>query len=198
MPVPIRASVFGAKELAAYMLAMEPKLFRKATRKAVDACTKLVLAAAKANVPSRTGMLKKALGRKVVAAKGGKGYVGIVGPRKDVSDKVRARQQREFEQGKRKRAPRPRFRKTILVNGKEMVVNPVKYAHLVEYGRAEVTPKKGATVSFTLPDGTTIFRHRIAAVPPRPFLRPAWDGNRAACESIIRGALKDAIGAAGR
>lgn len=194
MPAPIRVKLEGLEEVKKTLLALEAKHFRKATRKGVTAATKLVLSAARANVPKRTGMLRKSLGRKVVASKGGKGYVGIVGPRKDISDRKRAEQQLEFEQGKRKKPPKARFRKVVKYKGREILVNPVKYAHLVEYGTQAAGVKKKKAMS----DGETVFGTRTAGVAPRPFLRPAWDGNKVACEAAILAAMKDALTKAGK
>jgi len=194
MPVPIQARLTGLAEVLK-QFGVVGKLVRAASRKGVNEATKLVLNTAKSLVPQRTRMLYKALGRKVVAMKNGGGYVGIVGPRKDISDKERARRQREFEQGKRKRAPGgPRFRKVVKYKGREIVVNPVKYAHLVEYGTKPGAPKKKRVMS----DGETVFGARTKGVAPRPFMRPAWEQNKAACEAVIAQCLKDAIKQAGR
>lgn len=195
MPMPtITARVVGANGIRALLLEMTAKKFRLAARKAINDCTKIVLAAAKTLVPKRTGSLRKALGRKVVSKKDGSGYVGIVGPRKDMSEKKRARLQLEYEQGKRKRAPGKRFRRTVKYKGREFVVNPVLYAHLVEYGSAPHAAKSKKVQS----DGETVFGSRTAGAKPRPFLRPAWDGNKAACEAIIRNAMREALRSAAK
>lgn len=194
MPVPITARIAGLDELLK-RFAGTAKVMRAASRKGVNEATKLVLASAKANVPQRTGMLRKALGRKVVAMRNGGGYVGIVGPRKDLSEKERAKRQREFERGERKRAPgKARFRKVVKYKGREITVNPVKYAHLVEYGTAPGAPKKKRVMS----DGEAVYGVRTAGTPPRPFMRPAWESNKAACEGVIASALKDALRQAGK
>jgi HK97 gp10 family phage protein len=194
MPVPVRGGLQGLDEVLRRFAGIE-KVFRAATRKGINEATKLVLSAAKANVPRRTGSLKKSLGRKVVALKGDrKGYIGIVGPRKDISEKERGRLQREFEQGKRKRPPGgPKFRKVVKHKGREILVNPVKYAHLVEYG-TKPSIAKGKVLS----DGETVFGKRTKGSAPRPFLRPAWEGNKAACELVILAELRDALKQAGR
>lgn len=196
MPVPIRAAIVGLAELQKVLAAMEAKVFRKATRKAVNAATKLVLDESRARVPSRTGSLKKSLGRKVVALKGEKkGYVGVVGPRKDLSERQRQQQQRDFESGKRKRPPvGTKFRRVVKYKGREILVNPVKYAHLVEYGTADRATKGKQVMS----DGGSVFGVRTKGTPPRPFLRPAWDTARPACESLILEALRAAVTEAGK
>lgn len=195
MPMPsIKATVTGVAGIRSILLELEGKKFRKAARVAIGDCTKIILAAAKANVPTRTGMLKKSLGRKVAAKKGGGGYVGIVGPRKDISDKTRAKQQKEFDAGERKRAPgKARFKKAVKYKGREIVVNPVKYAHLVEYGTAAHGPKGKKVLS----DGADVFGTRTAGAAPRPFLRPAWETSKAGCEAIIAAAFRLAVAKAG-
>lgn len=194
MPAPIQAQLTGLADVLKRFRGVE-SVMRGASRRGVNEATKLVLAAAKANVPRRTGMLRKSLGRKVVAMKNGGGYVGIVGPRKDVSDRERARRQQEFEAGKRKRAPgKARFRKVVKYKGREITVNPVHYAHLVEYGTKPGAPTKKRVMS----DGEQVFGVRTTGSPPRPFLRPAWESNKAACEGVILQSLRDALNTAGR
>jgi hypothetical protein len=95
----------------------------------------------------------------------------------------------------RKKAPsKARFRKVVKFQGKEILVNPVKYAHLVEYGTAPHGTKKKKAMS----DGTTVFGSRTAGSKPRPFMRPAWEGSKVSCEGVILVALKDALNTAGR
>lgn len=194
MPVPIKSQLTGLAEVLKQFGAVG-KVVRAASRKGVNEATKLVLATAKSLVPQRTGLLRKALGRKVVAMRNGGGYVGVIGPRKDLSEKERAKRHREFEQGKRKRAPGgPRFRKVVKYKGREITVNPVHYAHLVEYGTKPGLPKKRRVMS----DGEQVYGVRTKGVAPRPFLRPAWETNKARCEGVILQALRDALSTAGR
>lgn len=189
MPVNIRAEVAGADELAAYLRALEPKLFRGAARKAVDDAAKVVVAEAKANVPQRTGSLRKALGKKVVALKSGKGYVAVVGPRRDVSAKAFAARVEEFKVGKRKRMPRTgRFRRIVKFQGKELLVNPAKYAHLVEYGRRSVTVRKKKVLS----GGGIVYGKKTAPFPARPFMRPAWAKALSKARAMLRSRMAEA------
>jgi HK97 gp10 family phage protein len=194
MPVPIKAQLTGVAELLK-RFAGTAKVMRAASRKGVNEATKLVLASAKSFVPQRTGSLRKSLGRKVVAMKNGGGYVGVVGPRKDMSDKERARRQQEFEQGKRKRAPgKAKFRRVVKYKGKEITVNPVHYAHLVEYG----TAPHGVKGKKVLSGADGVFGTRTSGSKPRPFLRPAWESNKAACEGMILQSLREALTQAGK
>ncbi len=86
--------------------------------------------AAKRNVPVRFGLLKKSIGKKVKAYPGG--VWGGVGPRTG-------------------------FR-AVDEDGK--TVDPIKYAHLVEFGTSKTSPK--------------------------PFLRPAFDATRSVAMRILR------------
>lgn len=99
---------------------LDKKAARAAIRKGMNEVTKIVNKDAKANVPKRTGMLRKSIGRKVVISRDGKQVVGIVKPR--AGDKY-----------------------VGVVNGKK--INPRKYAHLVEYGRVSVKIKKKKALS---------------------------------------------------
>lgn len=200
MPQLITTKVLGAEEIVAHLLALGPKFFRKAARAGVTECSRIVLAAAKANLNvKRTGSLYKALGRKVVAVKGGRGYVAVVGPRKDDSAKAAMKKRLEFKRGQRKKQPGTKFRRVVtLPNGETMTVDPVKYAHLIEYGRAEVVPTKKGALSWVLPSGVRIFRKRVKAVPPQPFMRPAWSSTAERCRAIIRAAFVAAVAMARR
>lgn len=56
---------------------------------------------------------------------------------------------------------------------RRLVVNPVKYAHLVEGGRKANRVRTKRVMS----DGRVVFGKRVRAVPPRPFLQPAYQRN---------------------
>ena len=67
-------------------------------------------------------------------------------------------------------------------SGKDPDENPTNIAHLVEKGRKAVMVRTKKTLS----DGTTAYGREAKAVPARPFLRPAFDENKAAAEALIR------------
>ena len=106
------------------------------------------------------------------------GYIGVVGPRKDVKGAV-------IGGVGRKKA---RFRRKVKHKGTELVVNPHKYAHLVEGGRkaVRVTRKK------VLSDGRAVYGAKARAVMPRPFMRPAWESNKANAAAVIRQKITEA------
>lgn len=164
--VKMRIESQAVANLVKRLAALDRKVARKALKAGVNEVTKNVLWDAKSLVPKRTGLLRKSLGRKVKSYRGGAIIVGIIGPRRG-------------------------FR--TVYNG--VPINPVKYAHLVEYGRREVRVKKkkvlaGSGVPLTKqvqqgPFRSVIFGVKVRSVPPRPFLRPAWEQNRTRAVDVI-------------
>lgn len=165
MPLAIKQKLgSGAiQALARKLNEFDRKASRKAIRKGVNEATKLVAADAKANVPKRTGLLKKSIGRRVRSYRGGTIISGIVGPRSGFA--------------------------TTLKNGKK--VNPAKYAHLVEFGRKAVKVKKALLLADKF--AKQVFGKEVAAVAPRPWLRPAWDKNEGRAVGELAKALNEAI-----
>jgi HK97 gp10 family phage protein len=162
--------------LAGRLAEIDRKIARKALKAGINEVSKAVLWDAKSLVPKRTGLLRKSLGRKIKSYRNGAVIVGIIGPRKG-------------------------FR--LVING--VPVNPVKYAHLVEFGRREVRPKKkkvlagsgipvaGKASKQMGPYRQVIFGKRVRSVAPRPFLRPAWEHNKARAVGVIIQALHAAL-----
>jgi HK97 gp10 family phage protein len=183
----LKAKLTGARQVEQALAAIGRKALRPAARKGVVGSAQVAAKAAKALVPANTKSLRKSIGHKVKAIRDGSGFYGLIGPRRDTK---KSRDAGKFKYrvrvGSRKRA-----------GGLPSVVkyaNPVKYAHLVEFGRRAVTVSKKTLLS----DGSVVFGKRVKAVPPRPFMRPAWEANKAACEGIIRQALADAVKGAKR
>jgi HK97 gp10 family phage protein len=134
----------------AYRLAeLSAKHARAALKAGVNEATQLVAADAKVRVQKRTRQLKKSIGRKVKGYRGGAVVVGLVGPRRG-------------------------FRIT-LPDGR--TVDPAKYAHLVEYGRGASRVKKKKVLADKI--AGKVFGKEVAPARPKPFLRPAFDANRA-------------------
>lgn len=165
MPLAIkcRAKDTVIQSLARKLAEVDRKAARKAIRKGVNEATKIVTADAKANVPRKTGLLRKSIGRRVRSYRGGSVISGIVGPRSGFA--------------------------TTLANGKK--VNPAKYAHLVEFGRKAVKVKKALLLADKF--AKAVFGTEVKAVAPRPFLRPAWDKNESRSVGEIAKALNAAI-----
>lgn len=121
----VRVKVLGLKQLRKELLEVPEKLRRKALRSAQTRASRIIITEARSRVPVRFGLLKKSLGRKSKTYRKSGTVVSVIGPRKGF--------------------------KTQRVGGSKYD-DPVRYAHLVEYGT----------------------RHSAA----KPFLRPAWDHNR--------------------
>lgn len=162
MKVKFRIDSQAIKALANRLAQVDRKIARKALQDGINEATKDVLASAKSLVPRRSGQLRKSLGRKVKSYRGGAVVVGIVGPRKGFRVEYRGK-----------------------------MIDPAKYAHLVEYGRREVVVKKKKVLSSGsagvggLPGQGVIFGKRVRSVAPRPFLRPAWEQNKQRVVGII-------------
>lgn len=95
----------GHKALDKKLRTLGDKVQRRVTRKAVNAAATPVLKAARAKAPKQSGLLKKAMGKKVATNKKTGDIVGIVGARKQIEG--------EYQGEKRK---------------------PSRYSHLVEKG----------------------------------------------------------------
>lgn len=173
----------AVQRLTAALAAIEPKVARKATRAGINEITTVVLKDAKARVPKRSGQLRKSLGRKVKGYRRGEIVSGIVGPRRG-------------------------FR--VVIGG--VAVNPVNYAHLVEFGRGvsragqrsvirsgrrttEKTQSKVLSSFYTAvaPDTARVFGPAVAPAAARPFMRPAWDENRGRAAKILARHLSVAL-----
>jgi hypothetical protein len=167
---------------------LESKAARKAIRQGVNEVSKLVLAEARALVPRRSGQLAKSLGRKVKAFRDGRGVYAVVKPRSGVwvraAPGITGVRSRFSKSGKKST-----FVKKFRVEFGGKTIDPVKYAHLVEYGRRQVLLK----AKKVLADGTVIYGRKVRSVAPRPFLRPAWERYRTQAPRIIHGYVMRAM-----
>src|SRR4051812_39168403 len=100
--------VKGAKELERVFRTLGDRVQRKVLRQSVNAASTPVVKAARSKAPKQSGLLRKALGKKVKSYAASETAVGIVGPRNNVVG--------EFKGKKRW---------------------PAKYAHLVEGGHID-------------------------------------------------------------
>ena len=188
MPPQIKLTVSGAGALKLTLDEIVGKIARRAARRAVTEASKLILEVAKANVPKDTGALKKSLGRKVAALKSGGGYIAIIGPRYD-SKKLAAK-------GRKKRFGKYRRRKGY---AQVMFVNPVKYAHLVEYGTRPHAIGKGSKLrgSNRLSRAFGLKGKQVGVMHPvgeaRPFMRPAGDATQGAVKEIMKRRFRELI-----
>ena len=134
---------------------------QKVAKKAARAATQPVLVDMRAGTPVESGTLKKSVKKSVRGFRKNSIVIGLVGVARGVSG--------EFQ---------------------GVVRIPEFYAHLVEFGRARVTPKKGNKV---LTNKKNFFAFSAKAFPGKPFIRPAFDRNRGRMDSIARRELKDGV-----
>lgn len=180
----VRARLDGTASLKAVLNVLGPKVYRPAARKGVRQAGQIVAKAAKANVPNRTNTLRKAIGFKVKSTKGRTGYMSIIGPRKDAKGTWTG------GTGKTK----TKFRRWKKVAGKRRYLDPAKYAHLVEGGRAAVR----ITSKRVLSDGRNVWGTHARMVPATHFMRNAYDANIGAIKAALWQCFHDATVKAGQ
>jgi len=164
----IKFDVSSLRSVLDQLKSIDKKVRTKTLRTALNAGSKIILDSAKSKVPTLYKILKKSLGRKtkVFQAKGF-GYA-IVGPRRKMG---------------------------VMIDGVERT--PTKYAHLVEYGTAKHPTTKGiVTSAVLLKKIKSIQNFALVGKPhpgarPRPFLRPAWDENKAQVLKVMEDILRD-------
>lgn len=173
--VRVSFSMVGDVELKRKLDELPDRVFRKVIKKASNRAMSPVLKTAKARAPKETGLLRKSLGKKSKVYKRAGVQVTLVGPRTG-------------------------FREEVMVEGPDGLMkdtrDPVKYAHLVEFGTAphEIGAERQRYVyDYSKPKGsrkkkvdTKVNQYTHPGSPPHPFMRPAFDENKAAIESIFR------------
>ena len=153
----------GRRELAELLTELPNRVKRKGLRAAVTAASSPVLRAARAKAPKVSGLLKKAMGKKVKAYKGA--ATAIVGARKDVSAAAAGIARKALAKGDRRTANLT-LRKV-----------PANYLHLVEGGtRAHQVGKR---------------RHPGAR--SNPFLTLAYHQTKASAEGIAANKLREVV-----
>lgn len=166
--ISIRVQDGDVQALAAKLAALSRTAAKQALRAGMNEVTREVLKEVKSNTPRGRGQLRKSMGRVVRVLRSGKGVLGKVGPRSGYR---------------------------IMVNGKP--VDPIRYAHIVEYGRKALTPKKKKVMADAWRGGSgwqgTIFGKRVRAVAPTGFMRRSWDAVRSRVTGILTHHLKAGI-----
>jgi len=135
--------VTGDKQLERKLARLPDRVLNRVVRRASAKAMIPVSRSAKANAPRETGLLAKSIGRKTKVFKSGGTVQTVVGPRLGFKQMV------------------------TLPNGKTMLRNPFKYAHLVEFGT----------------------RHSAA----KPFMRPALESNKGAIIAVYRSELASGV-----
>jgi len=182
MPFAIKAEISGLEPLIKALQSLEKKAAKKILKDAVNDASKIVLKAAKANVPvATTGihheLLKKSLGRKVkVYRKTGK-VIAIIGPRRGF---------KQTKSGKQLSALGKQFQ--------DAGIDPAHYAHLIEFGRSAITHTEARALAIPVQGwDAVIFRPRAGPVAPHPFMRPALDSTQSAVKGAMEAAIKAGI-----
>lgn len=143
----IRFRVYGYDTVLRRLQRMKQGARNRVLRPAVTKALKPLLASARSLARVRTGLLRRSLHWKTLTYRRSGVVVGLVGARTGF---------KATRQGKR----------TITPLGKKykaLGINPVRYAHLVEFGHGGPRPAR-----------------------PYPFLRPAWDANKALVARIVQ------------
>lgn len=172
MPFTVKAKIDGLDDLLKKLDGLKQSKRTGILRRATAKGAKVVLEAAKANLRGlglkrKDSLLLQSLGSKVVVTKRG-GVYAVVGPRTG---------SKRTRQGKVQTKLGAKF--------ESKGVNPVRYAHLVEKGRKAVAPVKARLLAIRNADGRTVFAKAAKAVPPRPFLIPALEKNRAKVKDVM-------------
>jgi len=153
----------GVPQLLAKFDRLTPAVQRSVLRGAVETGAKPLVAAIKAGAKQRrrTGQLATSIGVKVSATRSG-WLTARIGPRQGF--KV-ATVQRSRGSGRRKAR-----RTDALGSERKSYIDPVRYAHLVEFGHGGPHP-----------------------APPHPFMRPAFESAAQHAMIMLRNALWDGI-----
>jgi len=172
----VTAEIAGMEQILKRLEGLSEKAANKILKPGTREAAKILSKSAKSYVPVQLGFLKKSLGWKVRVYK--QKVIAIVGPRKGF--KTTREMRAQTKGGAKKQA-----------SGLDRSENidPVHYAHLVEFVRKELSPDeakalvipavwRGGGMGPSPLGGDVIFRSRAKAYPGHPFLRPAIDSNQ--------------------
>lgn len=185
------------KVLRPLLLLSKPAQVTAVTRRAVDKASQPMAKEAKQLVSRDTGLMKLAIGRKVMVYRRTGTVVVIIGPRTGYQ-KNKKGVKRETALGRRLAASAV-GKSRITSSGRKLVARPrrpVYYAHLLEYGRAPVRVKRarllfGNLTSVRQP--IRVWGTSVRAARPRPFLRPAFQRHKRGAVVIIGSVVKAGV-----
>ena len=126
-------TLIGDKELMAKFATLPDKLQRKALRRGVSKAARVTTKAAKAEAPSETKAMAKAVGYRIYTFRDKSGVGAVIGVKKDAKGKPA-----RFKRGV-VRARRGGFRLARKGEQAEAWRNPEKYLHLVLFGHRIAT-----------------------------------------------------------
>lgn len=142
MPFAFRGKLEGVEGAVKALDGLAAKLRKKILKQAVTEASKILTKEAKRRAPVATKLLRKSIGRKVKVFRNTGAVVAIIGPRVG-------------------------FKAEVLRNGRLVLSNPTRYAHLVELGT-----------------------DRMAA---RAFLQPAFEATKAQMADVMRETIEQGI-----
>lgn len=165
MPLSIRGEITGLKETLDSLARLRRTVRNKILRKALTAATTPLMRTVRKLAARESGLLKKSIGRVVRTYRSSGTVIVVLGPRLGFRQEVSIRPDKVFREsgGRTIKIHRPRPDQLRVIR------DPVKYAHLVEYG----TKKRAA----------------------KPFLRPAWAAHKAQMTDTVRVVVADALAA---
>lgn len=180
----LRLFAKGVPQLARALQDIDKKIARKALRQAVNESLKPVLADAKKAVATDTKLLKKSLGKKTKSFRSGQVMVGVVGVRKQMKGK----------KGSKERTAKFRVQVGVNSKGEAIWMDPIKYAHMVEFGTKPHTIGRGDKLKRKGRKHKQVqagFKH--PGSKKKPFLRPSLSKNKSGTKSTMRRVLGDAL-----
>lgn len=168
-----RMSLIGDKELIAKLNGLGGKVYKKVVAQASRKAFAPVMKTAKQLAPVESGLLKKSIGVKQKKYPRAGRIVTIVGPRMGHAEEVYV----DTPMGPMKRRR-----------------DPVKYAHLVEFGTRPHSTSQGAENRIRGDSDENRLGFTIAmqggddhpGAKAQPFMRPAFDGNEPRAKSIMK------------
>lgn len=152
----VHISLVGESDLIRKLNGLGDRVYRNVVASASRKSFKAVLDHAQSLVPTETGLLKSSLGVKQKKYPQSGRIVTVIGPRKGYGANV-----------------------VVNLSGQRISQfrDPVKYAHLVEFGASPHTITAGGT-TYTHP-----------GAPAQPFMRPAYDANESKTVSGMKAYL---------
>lgn len=164
----------SVKKLEYSFLALGEREAKKILRKQAKLAMRPMLSTARRLAPKRSGLLRKSLGILVKAYH--RAIWAGMGPRHGFRAIITDRE-----------------------TGQQELADPVKYAHLVEFGTRPHSITRGARLSrpsarpgTRAAEGVAIGRVTHPGSPPRAFMRKAWEAHRSsAAQAFADGVVED-------
>jgi HK97 gp10 family phage protein len=167
--------VTGLRELNTALTRLADDVARKHVRGAVAAGARIIRDAAVRNVPVRTGKLRRAIYSKWIAAASGRDRQTFL---------VSVRRGKNFQSKKRQN----KRGRTVTTRD-----NDAYYWTWIEFGHVATGPTRIGGGSVRRARARSALKSAGRFVPPRPFLRPAFEANKTAAIEAVRAELAKRI-----